>query len=385
MKEPISITSIATISPLGNYSEEVWLAYKSPRHYISKKKIDGTATFAAYLTDDILNEIKSLRAESQHLKKLDNSVLYAILVARKAIGKAGWTTEKEIGINIGSSRGATGLFEKFHKEYLATGKSSTLSSPTTTLGNISSWVAQDLGTTGLDFSHSVTCSTGLHAVLNAVAWIQSGLATRFLAGASEAAITPFTIAQMKAMKVYAYEDLDYPCQALNLEKKKNTMVLGDASGMVTLDSGQSPTAIAYITGIGYATESLKHGASISDNGESLQKAMKMAIGDRSLEDIDAIVMHAPGTIKGDIAEVNAIKTLFGENMPALTSNKWKVGHSFAASGILNLEMAILMLQNQEFIPVPFSKYKRSPKRLNNILVNAMGFGGNAVSILINKS
>ena len=110
--------------------------------------------------------------------------------------------------------------------------------------------------------------------------------------------------------------------------------------------------------------------------------MKMAMGEISSEEIDAIVMHAPGTIKGDLSEIKAVSALFGRNVPALTTNKWKIGHTFGASGTLSLELAILMLQNQEFIRVPFSSESREPKRLNNILVNAVGFGGNAVSILL---
>jgi 3-oxoacyl-(acyl-carrier-protein) synthase len=68
----------------------------------------------------------------------------------------------------------------------------------------------------------------------------------------------------------------------------------------------------------------------------------------------------------------------------MTSNKWKLGHSFAASGILNLELAVLMLKNQEFIEVPFSNISKAPEKLRNILVNAVGFGGNAVSILVSR-
>ena len=93
-------------------------------------------------------------------------------------------------------------------------------------------------------------------------------------------------------------------------------------------------------------------------------------------------MHAPGTIKGDLSEMKAINALFGRNVPALTTNKWKIGHTFGASGTLSMELAILMLQKQEFIAVPFSSESREPKRLKNILINAVGFGGNAVSVLI---
>jgi len=111
----------------------------------------------------------------------------------------------------------------------------------------------------------------------------------------------------------------------------------------------------------------------------------MALGNLNPAEVDAIVMHAPGTIKGDSSEFNAIKDIFGENMPQLTTNKWKIGHTFATSGMLNLELAILMLQHNKMISVPFVASESKNRNLKKILVNAVGFGGNAVSILIGKN
>ncbi len=375
---------MASVSPMGEDQKETWNAYKTNQHCIKKHDFEGEEAFAAFLPKKVQAEIDKLRTESIHYRKLDRSVLMAIYVSRQVIQSAGWQNEKNIGINIGSSRGATELFEKFHSEFIENRKASTQTSPSTTLGNISSWVGQDLQNNGVHFSHSVTCSTGLHSVLNAVAWLQSGLANKFIAGASEAALTPFTIAQMKAIKTYATEDLEYPCQALNLDKTRNSMVLGEGAALLCLENSVSDNAEAKIIGIGYSAEKLKHSVSISDEGVCMQNSMKMAIGKLNPAEIDAVVMHAPGTIKGDLGEVNAIKALFGENLPAMTSNKWKIGHTFATSGILNLELAMLMLKNQEFISVPFSDISKKPKRLQNILVNAVGFGGNSVSILISK-
>src|SRR5690606_167734 len=303
---------------------------------------------------------------------------------RKAVELAGWKKGSDIGINIGSSRGATQLFENYIEKFLKTGKGEGLSSPSTTLGNISSWGAQDLQSRGPEISHSVTCSTGLHAILNGMAWLGAGMADEFLVGGAEAALTPFTISQMKAMKIYAKEEGDYPCRALDMDKTSNSIVLGEGAGILCLEN-ETSKYMAGITGIGYATEALKHPVSISANAKCLQRSMKMAIGDLPLSEVDAIVMHAPGTIKGDLAEYNAVKKIFGEKHPALTSNKWHIGHTFGASGILCLELAILMLEHQEFIEVPFSAVSRPPSKLRNILVNAVGFGGNSVSILVNKS
>lgn len=382
LKKPISVTSVASVSPLGSTQEEIWDSYLQEHHFIKKHDFSGNQAFGAFIPKQLSQEIEDLRNSIPEFNKVDNSVLFGVKAARTAVEKAGWKKKDNIGINIGSSRGATQLFEAYHQGFLEKGKSETLVSPSTTLGNISSWVAQDLQSSGPEISHSVTCSTALHAVLNGVAWINSGMTDKFLAGGSEAALTPFTIAQVQAMKIAASEDLDYPCQALNLEKRRNSMVLGEGAAVVCMEAGKRENAMAIISGVGYATEKLKHPVSISANGTAFQKSMKMAMGDLSPKEIDVVVMHAPGTIKGDLSEMNALKAIFGQELPALTTNKWKIGHTFGASGTLSMELAILMLHHRKFIPVPFSSESKAPGKLENILVNAVGFGGNAVSILI---
>lgn len=386
MNTPISITSIASISALGNTSEEIWNNYLSDDHFISKKEFENFWAFVAQLSKESNSKIEAIKKEDQKYKNLDKSVLIAMFCARKAIEKANWKPSDNFGINIGSSRGATALFEKYHQEFLETKKSSTLSSPTTTLGNISSWIAHDLQTNGPEISHSITCSTALHSLLNGVAWINSGMSDKFLVGGSEAALTDFTIVQMQALKVYskASDKELFPCRAFDLEKKKNTMILGEGASIICLEKGIQKNAIAKVEGIGFATEVLEHNTSISTEAVCFQKSMKMALGKRSLDEIDVIVMHAPGTIKGDLSEVKAIEKVFCNKTPFLTTNKWKLGHTFGASGMLSLELAVFMLQHQKVISVPFSKNQTAPKSLKKILVNAVGFGGNAVSILLTK-
>ena len=233
-------------------------------------------------------------------------------------------------------------------------------------------------------------------MLNGIAWINSGMVIKFLVGASEAPLTDFTIAQMKALKIYAKapgsnpasvveRSINYPCQALNLEKEYNSMILGEGASVVCLEKGIVKNALATIDGVGYATEILKHNTSISTNAVCFQKSMKMAMGDLDPSEVDAVVMHAPGTIQGDLSEYNAIKKVFVSNIPLLTTNKWKLGHTFATSGMLNLELALLMLQYNEFIPVPFLKQEVMKTNIKKVMVNSVGFGGNAVSVLVSKN
>lgn len=392
MKEPISITAINSISPLGISLEEAWKNYLHSNHNIKQKIFNGKKYYVSELPATAKEEIRTLKNSDSKYKNLDDSVLFAIYASRNAIENAGWKDSDNFGVNIGSSRGATTLFEKYHEDFLKNGSTQILSSPTTTLGNISSWVAHDLQTRGPEISHSITCSTALHALLNGIAWVTAGMAPKFLVGGSEAPLTAFTIAQMQALKIYAkcHSDTEfsreesYPSRTLDFNKKENTMVLGEGASVACLERGKKKNALAIIEGIGYATEILEHNISISTEAECFQRSMKMALGALNPDQIDVIVMHAPGTIKGDKSEFKAIQKVFGNDIPAITSNKWKVGHTFGASGMLSIEMAILMLINQQFFPVPFIENLKQPKHLKKILINAVGFGGNAVSVLLSK-
>lgn len=383
MQQPVSITAIASVSPLGDSPEKVWQNYLGRKPLFSLADFDANTAWGAFLDNSTQTEIALLRNSDHKYRSLDDSVLFAIAAARKAVAQSGWQKGDEFGINIGSSRGATGLFEKHFAEFLQTGKAQTLASPTTTLGNISSWVAHDLQNDGPEVSHSITCSTSLHALLNGIAWLNSGMASKFLVGGSEAPLTPFTIAQMQALKIYSNERGEFPSRAMDFDKTRNSMILGEGAAVCCLESGIKENALAFISGIGYATEILEHNTSISTEADCFQKSMRMALGDSDPRAIDAVVMHAPGTIKGDATELRAIQKVFGDSLPLLTTNKWQTGHTFGASGILGVEMAVLMLRKQQFIGVPFGK-AQIQKPLRKILVNAVGFGGNAVSVVVSK-
>jgi 3-oxoacyl-[acyl-carrier-protein] synthase II len=382
MKDHISITSMASVSALGSNPHDVWTQYLTNQHRFKNKTFNGFDALVSSLSVADWNAVNTLKASAAY-SNLDPSVLLAIDVSRTAVENAGWNGSS-FGINIGSSRGATTLFEKYHTEFMNSknAKVSTLSSPTTTLGNISSWVGHDLQSNGPTLSHSITCSTALHSILNGIAWISSGMADRFLVGGSEASNTSFTIAQMKALKIYSNDDSAYPCKSLDFNKTQNTMILGEGAAVFCLEKGLKTNAIATIEGIGYATEPLKHHISISTNADCFQKSMAMAIAHIESKDVDIIIMHAPGTLKGDRSEYMAIKQVFNAKIPALTSNKWKIGHTLGASGGFSLELAIHMLQHQEFISIPFLNAQKHPNHIKKILVNAVGFGGNAVSILV---
>ena len=385
LKTNLYFAGFASVSTLGSTSDEVWDAYQNPRAFFKRQQFSEKEYWLSSISETAKLEVAELQKEKKAYSYLDRSVLLALLATRKLaknLSESSRLTFQNAGINIGSSRGATELLEQHHQEFLKTGKVSSQTSPTTTLGNLSSWVAQDLGSTGAVFSHSITCSTALHGVLNAAAWLSSGMATSFIVGGTEAPLTPFTIAQLEALKLYTTIKDKMACQSLAFNKQSNTLVLGEAASVFAL-STQPENAVAQLNGMGYANEQIKHSIAISSDAKCFQKAMKMALVQANLIQVDAIIMHAPGTIKGDEAELNAVQKVFTKT-PYLTTNKWKIGHTYAASGAMSLEMGILMLQHQECIPNPFYKNTETPTEINHIMVNAVGFGGNAVSLIVSK-
>lgn len=374
MQAAIHINDWASVSPLGSNRKGIFENYLKPAHLL---RFNGD--WSSPVTAAAEEELSTLKADPRY-KELDRTVLLAILASRTL-----QAVPAGAGLSIGSSRGATELFEKHFSEFQNTGSVSPHASPSTTLGNISSWVANDLGLRGFEMSHSITCSTALHSLVNACAWLSAGYSETFLAGASEAPLTPFTIAQMKALRIYARATADdFPCLSWHPDKQRNTMVLGEGAAIFALGK-KGYNSHGIIRGIGFSTEKITHGGSISESGDCLYQSMEMCLEGISKSSVDAIVLHAPGTIRGDMAEKNAVQRVFGDRTPLLTSNKWKVGHSLATSGALSLEFALLMLRHQCFIALPWENDFVRHQPLQNILINAAGFGGNAVSLLISRN
>lgn len=384
----ILITAKSTIASVGHESEQIWQQYQSQTSALSTCCFNNQDTPTGKLSPESEQLISDLRKQNISYRRLDKSVLLALWAGRNAVKDAGWKNLENTGVNIGSSRGATQLFEKYHQHFVETPnkRMTPLVSPTTTLGNIASWVAYDLGIEGATLSHSITCSTALHGMLNACAWLNSGMADQFLVGGAEAPLTDFTVAQMRALGIYSKKTSEWSCAPLQKGKTENSMVLGEGASIFALEKDKGQKGIAKIIGLGYATEIIEHNASLSAEADCLQKSMKMALQDAELSTVDVVVMHAPGTVQGDESELKAVKAVFGAHTPQLISTKQHTGHTLGASGGLSLDLAVEMINRENSISFPYettvTQKQTAPK---TALINAVGFGGNAVSIVIKQA
>ena len=144
--------------------------------------------------------------------------------------------------------------------------------------------------------------------------------------------------------------------------------------------------LGVIESIGYAQENSKTPTAITDEGGALQKSMTTALKSTAASTVDLIILHAPGTIKGDASELKAVKAVFGNDSPILVSNKWLIGHTFGASAALSLEYALLILKNNCYVDFPYPVvFKNTRRDIRKIMINAAGFGGNAASLIVSRT
>jgi 3-oxoacyl-(acyl-carrier-protein) synthase len=336
--------------------------------------------------------LEALRRSRPAYRALDRSVLLALLAARQAVAAAGWqpADDASLAVSLGSSRGATERLEAFHADFLQTGAPPTAASPLTTLGNVASWVADEVGGAGAAISHSSTCSTALQALGNAVAWLRAGLAGRFLAGGTEAPLTPFTLAQMRALGIYSpYPAADFPCRPG--AGGPSTFVLGEGAAVFALEAVPAEElrpGDLLLESVGFGFEATGTKTGLTRDGQHFQQALRQALqlAGRRPAEVDLLVLHSPGTPAGDAAERAALQQVFGPELPACTSNKWQLGHTLGASAALSLDLALQLLRGQQAPhPLPFPSWLNehpAPPRLRRVMVNAAGFGGNAASALV---
>ena len=311
--------------------------------------------------------------------KVDRASDFALRAAAQAIDAAGWAREK-FAILVGCSRGPTESWEMEYDHFLADGEARPRTSPRTTLGGIGFALAAYFRRSALSSSLSVTCSSGFHALLHGVALLESGLADRVLVGGAEAPLTGFTLAQMRALRIYAGPVASHRHACRPFADPASGMAIGEGAAFFALSKENSDSDPA-ISGLSFAQERAVSATGISKDGAGLQQTMRAAAA-QAASTPDLIVAHAPGTRRGDAAERTAIHQVFGESARAKTvSGKWATGHTFGASGPLGLALALGYLGAAAGARVGDVVVANE---IGSALVNATGFGGNVVSVLVER-
>ena len=323
------------------------------------------------------------------------TALMGMLALEEALQDACLTAEMlpKVGFISGTTVGGMDKSEQFyldyinseaHKEYIAAHD----------CGSCTEMTAQHFGKFAFVTTLSTACSSAANAIILGANMIRCGEADIVVVGGSEC-ITKFHLNGFNSLMILDTE----PCRPF--DATRNGLNLGEGAAYLVLESEESAKrrgvkAQALLSGYGNACDAFHQTAS-SPDGEGAYRAMKEALELAEIQpsDMEYINAHGTGTPNNDTSESQAMKRLFGEKVPPVSSTKPFTGHTTSASGSIEAVFCILALQNG-FLPVnlnwsqpmedgivPVSQPMK--KALKHVLCNAFGFGGNDSSLLISST
>jgi 3-oxoacyl-[acyl-carrier-protein] synthase-1 len=267
---------------------------------------------------------------------------------------------------------------------------------------MSSTVSACLATTfkikGLNYSISSACSTSAHCIGNGMEQIQLGNQDIIFAGGGEEEHWSMSCL-FDAMGALSSKYNDNPTKASRAyDSNRDGFVISGGGGMIVLEElehAKARGAKIYAELVGYGATS--DGADmVSPSGDGAARCMQIALKN-SKKSIDYINSHGTSTPAGDIVELNAVKKVFGENIPHISSTKSLSGHSLGAAGVHEAIYSLIMMKNNfiaksanienidpEAINLPIVTKRLDNFNINSIMSNSFGFGGTNASLVFQK-
>ncbi len=405
MHRRVVITGLGAVTPLGLTVPELWDNLL--------KGVSGVAPITHFDTSDfavkIAAEVKGFDPENYLGKKevrcTDRFVQLAVAAARMAVDDASLIIDKdnaeEIGVYIGSGVGGIGTVEEQAKVLSERGPSrvSPFMVPMMIADMAAGQVSITLGAKGPNQATVTACASSTHSIGDAFKTISWGDANIMIAGGTEAAITPLSIAGFSSARALSTRNDEPEKASRPFELNRDGFVMGEGAGVLILEElehalNRGAKIYAELVGFG-STADAYHVTSPAPEGEGAARAMKKALADAKLQpsDIQYINAHGTSTYYNDLNETKAIKSVLGSDV-LVSSTKSMTGHLLGAAGAIEAIITALTLVHQIIPPtinyeVPdpecdldYVPNQARKSKIEAALTNSFGFGGhNAVLAL----
>ena len=400
----VVVTGMGLISPLGNSVNESWFNCIKGCSGISDNVVD-VEDMPIKVGGRIRNFDPAQYINSKDIRRLDTFVQYGVSAGIQAIEDAGLdnnVNKDRVGLNIGSGIGGLDSIEK-NKDILNK-KSFKRVSPFFVPGSIINMTPGYLsimkGYTGPNLSIVTACASSNHAIGTSARLIAYGDADVMVTGGSEMATTPLGVSGFLASRALSKSD-DPMTASRPWDKDRDGFVLSDGAAILVLEEyehakNRSANIYAEVIGFGMSSDAY-HMTAPSEDGSGASLSISRAISDAgiSTNDIDYINAHATSTPLGDLAECNAVKSIF-DSPPPISSTKSMTGHTLGAAGAVESIFSILSIVNNispptinlnnpdEGCDLDFIPKEARDMKIDVSLNNSFGFGGTN-STLIFKS
>ncbi len=407
----VVITGLGVVTPLGHSLDAFWNNLVTGQCGIDKI----TAFDAAAFDTQIAGEVKNFDPvpafpSAKDVRRTDRYSQFGVYAAWSALKDSGAEIDKlnpdEIGAIIGSGIGGLETTTAQLKILLerGPGRISPFMIPMLISNMASGLVSMYYNLRGPNFATCSACATANHAIGEAWRTIKMGEAVMMFAGGAEAAIVPIGIGGFCAMKAMSTRNDDPKTSSRPFDKDRDGFVMGEGAGVIVLEElehAKKRGAKIYCEVVGYGnTADAHHLTAPAPGGEGAVRCMKMALrnGGLNTTDVSYINAHGTSTPQGDIAETQAIKTLFGDHAKKLvvSSTKGATGHMLGAAGAVEMTACVLAIKNGIVPPtinlqnpdpecdLDYVPNTARPMPVNAIVNNSFGFGGHNATITAKK-
>ena len=410
MKRRVVVTGMGLVTAIGKTTEDTWEALVAGRSGAKPIERFDPTDFDVRFACEVKGFDPTDCMDRKEARRADLFAQFGVAAADLAVRDAGWDLSRpageRTGVLIGSGIGGIQTFEDQCKAFLDQGprRVSPFFVPMFIPDMASGLVSIRLGAKGPNYCTVSACASSAHAVGESFRLIELGKADAMVTGGAEAPITGLAVAGFGNMKALSARNDEPEKASRPFDRGRDGFVLGEGAGVIILESldhahGRGANILAEVVGYGMSADA-HHMTQPAPGGEGAMRAMHECLDDRGIDmtEVGYINAHGTSTPLGDIAEVKAVKEVFGEHARNLVvgSTKCMTGHLLGAAAGVEFGVCVKVLQTGT-IPPTINQDDPDPecdldcaantkveRDVDVALSNSFGFGGHNVSLAVRR-
>ena len=410
----VVVTGLGALTPIGNTVTDFWNNLLNGVSGADRITRFDASLFKTQFACEVKDFNPTDFLDRKEARKMDAYAVYAMVASAEAMQDSGINPENinldRAGVIWASGIGGLDTFLKECGDY-ATGSGTPRFNPFFIPKMIADIAAGHIsikyGFRGPNYATVSACASSTHAMIDAFNYIKWGKADIFITGGSEASINAAGVGGFNAMHALSTRNDDPKTASRPFDNDREGFVLGEGAGALVLEEYEHAKArgakiYAEVVG-GAMTADAHHITAPHPEGLGAMNVMKFAIEDAEMapEDVDYVNVHGTSTPLGDVAEVKAIKGVFGEHAKNLniSSTKSMTGHLLGAAGAVEAIASILAVKH-DVIPPTINHFTDDPnidnslnytfnkaqkREVKSAISNTFGFGGHNACIMVKKA
>jgi len=398
----VVITGLGMINALGQDKESSFKAIVDGKCGIKSISLFDASNHSVTIAGEITGFDPSEVMDAKEVKKADRFIQLGIKAAKEAMDDAGFDSFDSERFGISSASGIGGLPNIEKNSVVAHDRGprriSPFFIPSSLVNMLGGFISIAHGLKGPNLSSVTACAAGTHAVSEATKTIMLGGADRMLVVGAESAICSAGIGGFASMKALSTRNDDPQTSSRPFDADRNGFVMGEGAGALVLESLESAqergaTIYAEVIGFGESGDANHITTPVPDGPYRAMKAAWKMAGEPHVDYVNA---HGTSTPANDKNETIALKELFGDNVPAVSSTKGQIGHCLGAAGSIEAIISIMAMRDgiipptinyttpDENCDLDYTPNVARKAELNIVMSNSFGFGGTNGCIILKK-